>query len=95
MVSASRVVLFQHPASMSILGLVDILAIVPTLRYQRVQDECCFRQGQGIDVLELAQVQSSCSFLIAWRGGAWGVKFADLTLSMVLGPTVCVRVGGD
>lgn len=52
-----------------LLGLVDVLAVVPSLGDQRVQDQGGFREGQGVDLLELAEVEDrGCLLVTRGRG---------------------------
>ena len=51
----------------SSLSLVDVFAVVAALRDQRVQDKRSLGEGQGVDVLELAQVEVGRGLLVAWR----------------------------
>ena len=57
----------------SILGLVHVLAIVPALRYQRIQNEGRLGQCEGVDILELSEVEIGGCLLIT-RGRRLGSR---------------------
>lgn len=48
------------------LGLLEVLAIVATLCDQGVDDEVGLGEGQGVDALELAELDVIGSLLLAW-----------------------------
>ena len=54
-----------------LLGNVGVLAVVAPLGDEGVEDEGGFGEGQGVNVLELAEVEHGGGFLVA-RGRGLG-----------------------
>lgn len=55
------------------LGLVDVLAVVAPLGYQRIEDQRRLGQRERIHALELAQIEVRGGFFVA-RGWGFGTR---------------------